>query len=160
MYSEINLDIAQLLEPYLQVNVLSICNIRVRICLWLRGTVLQKYHYTTGWKTGDWLTNLSNSASQSSCYFPWYQPVPSTTELLCWTYRACPEEAAHLYSQWETYTCNDREHLSAYRSNNTSLTGLKWLLGRLKASAIAHAISYLVICSLPDQWKVPFIDGS
>jgi hypothetical protein len=31
------------------------------------------------------------------------------------------------------------------------LTGLKWLLGRLKASAIAHAISYLVICSLPDQ---------
>lgn len=40
------------------------------------------------------------------------------------------------------------------------LTGLKWLLGRLKASAIAHAISYFVICSLPDQWKVPLIDGS
>lgn len=40
------------------------------------------------------------------------------------------------------------------------LTGLRWLLGRLKASAIAHAISYLVICSLPDQWKVPLMDGS
>lgn len=25
---------------------------------------------------------------------------------------------------------------------------------------MAHAISYLVICSLPDQWNVPLIDGS
>lgn len=41
-----------------------------------------------------------------------------------------------------------------------SVIGRKWLLGRLKASAIAQAISYLVICSLPDQWKVPLMDGS
>lgn len=41
-----------------------------------------------------------------------------------------------------------------------SVIGLRWLLGRLKASAMAHAISYFVICSLPDQWKVPLIEGS
>lgn len=57
-------------------------------------------------------------------------------------------------------TSNYKAHPSFCRSKTTSLTGLKWLLGRLKASAIAHAISYLVICSLPDQWNVPFTDGS
>lgn len=31
-----------------------------------------------------------------------------------------------------------------------SVIGIKWLLGRLKASAIAQAISYLVICSFPE----------
>lgn len=37
---------------------------------------------------------------------------------------------------------------------------MRWLDGRLNAWAIATAISYLVICSLAEKWKIPLIDGS
>lgn len=40
------------------------------------------------------------------------------------------------------------------------LTGMRWSQGRLKARAIDTPISYLVICSLDEKWKVPLIDGS
>lgn len=40
------------------------------------------------------------------------------------------------------------------------LTGTRWLDGSLKACAMATAISYLVICSFPEKWKIPLMDGS